>query len=638
MFRTMTRTGSIAIIWLLIGIAAVTGGHIIPSATAQAQQPPPAELCYAFADDGNATWRVNPSTGASSLVGPVQPAYSSIEAVALNLDASILYAVNDDGLFGMFGTIDTTTGLFTEIGPVGPGNGINPNTGNPETAALFDIDSLEMHPWTGAMWGITHTPGTNKIFRINVTTGRIVPDTFGPGIDYVEIILPNPPWDVDDLGIDPKTGRFYIIANTSGVGDFLYELNIDGINPVNSPGLLPATGQITADEIARFTYGGSFVEDVEGMSFFNDGTLYATTGDQGGVNSDRLWVVDKVTAVMAPVTPGVIDADGVDPYYNDFEGVTCLSGGASVKSGIAFEDVNSNGVFDDGTDIRYAGATVRFYRDNGNGTFDGAPTDMLVQSAVTDGSGAYSFSAATDGVFFAVLDQSTIPAGMSMTTVSVYTVNFPDYDTTLTGNNFGFSDQPIVTDTPVATLTPVPGTPGTPPPGGDITLIDPAFTKLGEPQNAIPGELVTFTIVATNTSNVTLTGVVITDGVDATFFEAVVEASTSKGTATIVNNLLVTVDVDSLVPGESVFVTLIARVRSDIVGPKTTENIVIMDSNERDPLSARATVNLAMLPATGYPPQGARQPVTIPFVALAIALAIIVSGFVLRFARQSHRS
>ncbi len=191
---------------------------------------------------------------------------------------------------------------------------------------------------------------------------------------------------------------------------------------------------------------------MEGISFFNDGTLYGVTGDQAeaGANSDRLWLINPQTGQASSVLPGEIDNDGVAPHDLDYEGVSCLSAGSNLKSGFVFEDFNGNGVFD-GSDVRRSGVAISFYRDNGNGSFDGG--DTRVQTKVTDANGQYTFEVGTEGLYFAVLDQATLPVGSTLTTVGSFNVNFVNFDNSLTNNNFGFTTTIVETETPTPTPT-----------------------------------------------------------------------------------------------------------------------------------------------------------------------------------------
>lgn len=629
----------VLVVGLIWGIAALAGmGATRDVVHAQVA---PAQVCYVVADWGDALWRVDLSPLATTRVGVLDPGgtnFTRVEAIAFNLDGTILYGAHDDHSNGIWGTINTSTGLFTQIGPIGPGNGLDPGTGLPTTDPLNDVDALAIHPLTGDIWGITQDPGQNKIFRINPTTGSVVPDTFGSGLDFAQLVLPIAQPDIDDLAIDPDTGEFFAIANASGANDRLFEININGFNPPSSPGFNPALGTMTATEVTPLTFGGNPVNDMEGFAVFNDGTFYGTTGDEAGTNSDRFWVIDTTTGVVLPLTAGSIDSDGVAPLDEDFESAACLSAGSNIKSGVVFEDLDGSGTLN-GPEGGYAGARVEFYRDTGNGTFDGAPTDTLIQTVVTGGSGAYSFEVATEGIFFAVLDQSTLPAGSVLTTVGVYTVNFVQYDNTLSNNNFGFSQEgeppasptPTPTPTPTGDRTPTPTVPpGTTPvasPPPELVLYDPALLKTGDPRHVVPGEVVTFTITASNNGPTPFTGVVITDGLDAAFFETVVEAFTSKGSITIVDNLLVTVQIGDMAPGEQVTITVKAKVRLDLVPPASTLNVAFMDGNEFDILSSSAAVDMATLPGTGYPPAEPDAPVSSTMwfrgVWLALALGVL---------------
>ena len=72
-------------------------------------------------------------------LGDLPSGVNSVEGIALSLDGSTLYAVNDKLDQGYFGTIDKTTGNFRQIGIIGPGHGIDPVTGAPITRSLNEV-------------------------------------------------------------------------------------------------------------------------------------------------------------------------------------------------------------------------------------------------------------------------------------------------------------------------------------------------------------------------------------------------------------------------------------------------------------------------------------------------------------------
>jgi hypothetical protein len=98
---------------------------------------------YAVADDGNGTTgnncgggdqliRIN-LNGTFSEVGCLVNGGGTVENMAYNPDNGVLYAANGSGRFG---SINTATGVWTDIGPIGSGNGPDGNQN------FTDIDGL----------------------------------------------------------------------------------------------------------------------------------------------------------------------------------------------------------------------------------------------------------------------------------------------------------------------------------------------------------------------------------------------------------------------------------------------------------------------------------------------------------------
>jgi len=554
--------------------------------------------CYVVSDTGDSLFHIDRPLFNVALVGGLGAGRAwNVEGIALSLDGQTLYAVDDRTTQGIFGTINLTTGAFTAIGPVGPGTGIDPATGLVVSHNLNDVDSLATHPWTGELWAATRQSGTspdNVLFRINPQTGQVVPDTFGPGLDFAFIQLPAGNRDVDDLAIDPTTGIFYITSNISGAGDDFEHLGLDPFDPPNSVGF-QTNHYITTVNRQPIMVGAQSLDDVEGLAFDNLGNLFATTGREWDVLDPAhfFWQIDKATALATPRNAQPIGSFGT---YGDVEAVDCLSGGLNLKAGVVFSDANGNGVFDAG-DTPFAGATVRYYRDNGNGTFDGpASADVLVQTKVTDASGAYEFQVAALGTFFAVVDAATLPPGVSLTTPGLYTVAFTDVQQAHQDNDFGFNPGGAPTPTPAPSVTPG----GPTPPPGTLQTYDPRLSKLG-PGGVVPGEIITFSIVARNAGAGTLTNAVVTDNVPAEFFSEVVEASATRGAVTV-SGLTVRVVIGTMPPGDAVTITIRARVRLDVPPPQSATNVATFDTTEAARQTASAVIALATLPQTGYPP------------------------------------
>lgn len=125
--------------------------------------------------------------------------------------------------------------------------------------------------------------------------------------------------------------------------------------------------------------------------------------------------------------------------------------------GSVFQDLDGNGALN-GSEVGYGGITVNVYEDaNGNGTYQSG-TDPLIDSDVTNASGAYSLVGEIATQHLIVIDQLTLPTNSVMTTGTLYTVEFFSlYDADCDGL-FGFVAEPIANtdyDTIVDTSIPI---------------------------------------------------------------------------------------------------------------------------------------------------------------------------------------
>ncbi len=380
-----------------------------PTASAAANN----TLCYAVADDGDRLVTINRLTGGNFQdIGPLGA--TAVEAIEWSLDATILYAANA----GVFGKINTTTGAFTQIGSgFGSGTGTEtPAANNNGSASFNDMDGLAMDATTGIMYGSQRngdgTVPDDVLIQINVTTGAHIPNAFGAGKDFVSIntsTIQAGLNDVDDIAVNPVDGQMYAVANNSGGSDRLVKVN-------------KLTGVVT--DVGRLRYAnGTTVQDMEGFSFYNDGTFYGTTGAGA-----ELFQIDTATGIVTKI--------GDFTSYGDYEAVACLVGGSNTIKGTVFEDVNGNGAYNSGTDINRQNVTVRLYRDvDNNGSYE-----TLVNTTTSAANGTYQFDVALTGKFQVVVDQSTLPQSPTPTlsTPASYNINFTGYGNTSSGNDFGY--------------------------------------------------------------------------------------------------------------------------------------------------------------------------------------------------------
>ncbi len=287
------------------------------------------------------------------------------------------------------------------------------------------MDGISFDPNTGTLYGVHRRGGaieTDVLIQIDPSTGLHIEDAFGAGFDYVDIdsdSLSPALYDVDDLTFDPVSGALLAVANApfggTGDGDHLILIN-------------KSTGIIT--DIARITNsaGGGAIDDMEGLSFLQDGTLYGTTGNTpGSANDDSLWEINVATAVATLVTSMASVPGGCGGSYEDYEAVACRTGDSNppvviippTPSNIVITnltasigdrvwvDLNGDGVQDVG-EPGASGITVELFTDpNGNGD----PFDDGVSQGTqnTDASGLYLFMNLAPGNYVVVLDLTSLP-------------------------------------------------------------------------------------------------------------------------------------------------------------------------------------------------------------------------------------
>lgn len=270
--------------------------------------------------------RLNRTNGQTTVIG--MTGTEKIEAIAFG-PMDTLYAADANRL----GILDLNTGVFTPKPQLfGSGNGTQ------GVVAFNDADGLFYDVANNILWGVQRVSSKpDVLFQIDPVTGARVANAFGAGKDYVEVQAPKAGsstlGDLDDIAIDPVDDVMYGAANSGGTGGIL--VMVDRITGATTP-------------VAEFRYptpyglnpifAGQIVDDIEGLSFFNDGQLYGSTGNNGPDNNDKnqLFMLDKTTGAATRV--GAFPAG-----HMDYEGLACLTAPAfiSLRKYTNGEDANT---------------------------------------------------------------------------------------------------------------------------------------------------------------------------------------------------------------------------------------------------------------------------------------------------------
>lgn len=316
----------IILLGVMLNATLLTFGLTPPFAKAQIPVTPYdfTKQCFAVADERSlagggadaqdALVRLNRTNGQTTVIGLTGT--QAIEAIAFG-PMGVLYAANGSQL----GTLDLNTGVFTaKSQPFGSGNGSQGST------TFNDTDGLFYDVANDLLWGVDRVGSRpDLLYRIDPVTGARVANVFGPGKDYVEIqpTISNGQTlaDLDDIAIDPVDDVMYGTANSGGSGGVLVIINrlTGATTPVSEfryPNPNPANPALA----------GMVVDDIEGLSFFNDGQLYGSTGDNGPDNNDKnqLFILDKTTAQATRV--------GAFPTgHMDYEALACLTAPAFIS-------------------------------------------------------------------------------------------------------------------------------------------------------------------------------------------------------------------------------------------------------------------------------------------------------------------
>lgn len=437
------------------------------------------QLCYLVADAGGGnggndlftridTADFNPATNETNFGSGTGT--NSIEAIAFNSATGVVYAANA----GQLGTLSTASGLFQALPQsFGTGGGVFGNV-------LFsDVDGLAYDPATGVLYGAQRRGGSDVLLQINMTTGAHVPNAYGAGIDYVEIVPVLGNTLVDDIAIDPTTGTMYAATNSGGSTDRLVIIN-------KSNG--------TTTDVALIT-----VPDIEGLGTDPSGQLWGTSGTQS-----ILYEINKATGVGSNGRP--INNGG------DYEAVDCYAISPSVSA-----DLGVAKTVDDASPAE--GGTVTYTVTASNAgpgpatvvqLMDLLPTGVTLVSA-TPGQGTYD-SATGDwyignlgvGSSVSLLLQVTIDAGTGGSTITnAANVDFLSQTDPNSSND-------------VASVDIVPqGTPSLVVLKTMMTLDDPVNGTTAP--KAIPGATVGYLFVTTNTGTgqVDVDSLIVSDPVPA---------------------------------------------------------------------------------------------------------------------------
>lgn len=345
-----------------------------------------------------------------------------------------IYAADADA----FGSIDISTGVFTQIGLFGTGDG------EQGEIDFDDVDGLAWDPFEQIMFASVRRDNgpDDLLIQVDITTGQHIAGAFN-GDDYVVVDKINGLDDIDDIAISTWDGQMYAIQNENSQDSRLILID-------------RATGATT-------DIGDLDVPNVEGLGFHPDGRLL-------GVNGDGFRSVMEIPLTPFTGSTNPISSLGAN-NWRDYESIACLteddnriegsvivdpslidldliksasltpgSDSDTIEYTITVLNDNSNPVAGPNatTGVAAAGVTVSLYRDLGTvGTYDDG-VDVLVGDVVTANDGSYAFDVSATGDFIVRVDLSSIVNNAYEPTDNEEAISFTGFGQTSSGNDFAF--------------------------------------------------------------------------------------------------------------------------------------------------------------------------------------------------------
>ena len=293
---------------------------------AQSEDGPQPNLCYAIANvPRDKLYSIDPQTGIPTVIGEIRTpvrlpedprdpqggrdvdAPTDIEALEFvperNGAGMALYAVSQRN----FGTLDWTTAEFTPIGELENG------FGEVDGIQFNNVDGIAYDPLSEQMFGVQRRRDglTDLLFVIDMATGDLMLDGFGPGKHYVEMAVVRRDGtltDLDDIeftssvGADAEAPRFYGVMNESGAGAGRTGGNLlVTIDPTNGT-ILTKTEILRGSGERSCQHNNDKICDVEGLTFAGDGSLLATSGFNYRPQLNNVYRIDPASGVARQIT------------------------------------------------------------------------------------------------------------------------------------------------------------------------------------------------------------------------------------------------------------------------------------------------------------------------------------------------
>ncbi len=327
-------------------------------------------ICYVVADNDSSGGETEDFLSKLTPDGQVEMPIGktgtvAVEGIAFNPWNGVLFAANGPCL----GTLDLNTAQYTQIGCAGSGMGYD-QYGNYTEQAFDDMDGLTFDPHTGELYANlrkTEFGIDDIIIKLNPLTGKAVKNAFGPGIDYISIKGVGDLTDLDDIAIDPVDGTMYGINNDESENARLVKID-------------KMTGQMS--DVKKLP-----VDNVEGLGFFGDGTLYGT----GAEGFENILIINKQTLAIT-----IVSSLGARGNF-DYESIDCLVTNPSNTRVTLFDDADGNGVLG-GSEVVLQGVDVEVYRDSdGDGMV--SDDDRLLTTTTSGPGGLVDFSTPANGAF-----------------------------------------------------------------------------------------------------------------------------------------------------------------------------------------------------------------------------------------------